>query len=827
MNNININSNTPDSDNSPAQNSTELPPGSNTDSNTSSGADLSAESSANSDSNLNTSNNSALFKKSSTRPAHNPSAIKITAPAFSTPGKPPAPTAQKKEGQQMLYSIVESKSIKGKIMYLCVLFFLSLLFLFILNGYTTKSMQDSIEQMRQKESIQTNHATIDAMNDAIHSSVIRLMLKVQREKASINDIKETSLELKTHSEKLTLALQDSLKVTQQSPDLQELNTEIKRLDGLYSDYQKKATYLLGGFKSLLEMRDAEQSILDKEAGLFVVPKPDAVPAADKADKEEKKKSKKATQSDDSSATAESTQTKKEESKKAQRKKLIAEAVNERQKTLDNMRLQTKVLQGGLEDTYDKEFEVMFKNLAKDGEKLSQSIAKGSSDTHLAITQKVTKLTMVNVLALFGLVVLLSWFITKFVISLNARLNDILKLIDEITQGTYKAKKEEPSAHFLAKNETFSSSSITELEIIEKAIISMADKTIALNDKVKAENADLNDSIIEMLETVGKLSQKDLTQRLQVKENVVGALADAINFLATSTSSAISTTSTVAGMVDEASRESANEAKNIVDKSATQMNLLDKTMQTFSHSLQEIERVAQIAQESSQAAQEVASLTAQTIATVKQTSASMGSIEQSISVAETKIKSLVERSQEIGVIVGIINSISERTHVLALNATIQAAIAGDAGRGFAAVAEEVQKLAENTREATAKISGLILNIQNETQQSIQIVNKTIEIVLQGAQSAQESNEQMQKTEASTRHLIEYVQDIAKSTQVQRQTTNELKEGTVALQSSSEEVSISAKEQLMRARSLLQFSSKLKENVNQFKLIQEARDKNESN
>ena len=79
---------------------------------------------------------------------------------------------------------------------------------------------------------------------------------------------------------------------------------------------------------------------------------------------------------------------------------------------------------------------------------------------------------------------------------------------------------------------------------------------------------------------------------------------------------------------------------------------------------------------------------------------------------------------------LINTIAERTHVLALNASMQAAAAGDAGRGFAVVAEEVQRLAESSRQATQQIAQLVNNIQIETSDTINTVNKTISQVVRG-------------------------------------------------------------------------------------------------
>jgi methyl-accepting chemotaxis protein len=125
------------------------------------------------------------------------------------------------------------------------------------------------------------------------------------------------------------------------------------------------------------------------------------------------------------------------------------------------------------------------------------------------------------------------------------------------------------------------------------------------------------------------------------------------------------------------------------------------------------QVAELAAASNRAAEQATTSTTTALGSVNETVKGMEGIRESIAEAEKRIKRLGERSQEITGIVNLINTIAERTHVLALNASMQAAAAGDAGRGFAVVAEEVQRLAESSRQATQQIAQLVNNIQIET------------------------------------------------------------------------------------------------------------------
>jgi twitching motility protein PilJ len=202
--------------------------------------------------------------------------------------------------------------------------------------------------------------------------------------------------------------------------------------------------------------------------------------------------------------------------------------------------------------------------------------------------------------------------------------------------------------------------------------------------------------------------------------------------------------------------------------------------------------------------------------VQSTVRGMDAIRETISEMEKRIKRLGERSQEISQIVGLINTISERTHVLSLNASMQAAMAGDAGRGFAVVAEEVQRLAENSRQATAQIASLVQNIQIETNDTIATVNKTIDQVVQGSDMARVSGDKMRETRDTTERLVQLVQNIAESSLGQMKLVESLRLGAGEITESTEKTAEQLNAQNQVTSSLVTASQKLVESVSVFKL-----------
>jgi methyl-accepting chemotaxis protein len=192
------------------------------------------------------------------------------------------------------------------------------------------------------------------------------------------------------------------------------------------------------------------------------------------------------------------------------------------------------------------------------------------------------------------------------------------------------------------------------------------------------------------------------------------------------------------------------------------------------------------------------------------------IRDTIRETEKRIKRLGERSQEISGVVNLINSIAERTHILALNASMHAASAGEAGRGFAVVADEVQRLAENARNATSEIASLVNNIQVETNDTVTTMNEAISKVVEGTKLAERAGSEMKDTQATTAELVGMVQQIAKQSRLQAKTSNELRTRAQGIQKSSRDANAKLREQTTYTENLVVYSKRLLDAVHVFTL-----------
>ncbi|MDH5325133.1 MAG: methyl-accepting chemotaxis protein [Gammaproteobacteria bacterium] len=229
-------------------------------------------------------------------------------------------------------------------------------------------------------------------------------------------------------------------------------------------------------------------------------------------------------------------------------------------------------------------------------------------------------------------------------------------------------------------------------------------------KTEEENEMLNNSIIALVRAVSKLGRGNLNSKAPVNEDITGALGDAIN--------------------------------NMSEGIAKTLGNVDAASQQLIH-----------------ASSEVRHNTEQSKGTVLGAAKGMSELRGTIQETAKRIKRLGERSQEIGGIIKLIDNIAERTNVLALNANMHAAAAGEAGRGFMVVADEVQRLAESSKGATEQIAKLVSNIQVETSDTISAMDKAIGEVVKGGEVTEQAAEQMDRTESTVSRLEALGQELA--------------------------------------------------------------------
>jgi methyl-accepting chemotaxis protein len=250
-------------------------------------------------------------------------------------------------------------------------------------------------------------------------------------------------------------------------------------------------------------------------------------------------------------------------------------------------------------------------------------------------------------------------------------------------------------------------------------------------------------------------------RAKVTEDATGPLADAINQLAEDTTDVLKQVRQVALAVANTSKDVNQYALTVNNLAQLEQQEAKATSEQVDSIMQRLSRIALSAQQANQMADTTANTTHQAQTSVTRSVENMSSIRTTVQETGKRLKRLGERSQEISQIIDVINHLAERTTVLALNASMQATAAGEAGRGFSMIAEEIQRLAENSRDSTSQISTLVHNIQQEANTTIATMERTIEQVVNGSSLAEDADKQMQSALDATNQLVSSVEKIAQA------------------------------------------------------------------
>ena len=273
------------------------------------------------------------------------------------------------------------------------------------------------------------------------------------------------------------------------------------------------------------------------------------------------------------------------------------------------------------------------------------------------------------------------------------------------------------------------------------------------------------AILRLLDEIGNLADGDLTARARVTEEITGAIADSINYTVDELRRLVTGITAAAQQVTSATADAQATSSQLLQATQRQATEIQGTGQSVVSMAQSMTQVSRRAGESVKVAQSSLSAAEKGAQAVQNAIRGMNDIREQIQETSKRIKRLGESSQEIGEIVQLISDITEQTNVLALNAAIQAASAGEAGRGFTVVAEEVQRLAERSAEATKHIGAIVKSIQRDTQDAVEAMERSTRGVVEGTRTADEADRALREIEQVSNQLAELIGSISDATEQQ--------------------------------------------------------------
>ncbi|MFM2111564.1 MAG: putative twitching motility protein methyl-accepting chemotaxis protein [Pseudomonadota bacterium] len=324
------------------------------------------------------------------------------------------------------------------------------------------------------------------------------------------------------------------------------------------------------------------------------------------------------------------------------------------------------------------------------------------------------------------------------------------------------------------------------------------------------------AILRLMNELQTVAEGDLTQEATVTEDITGAIADSVNYTVEELRALVGNVQRTATQVAQTTSMVETTSTELLATSTEQLREIRETGKSVLDMAARINNVSSQAQESASVARQSLQAAEQGLSAVQNAIGGMNSIRDQIQETSKRIKRLGESSQEIGEITELISDITEQTNVLALNAAIQAASAGEAGRGFSVVAEEVQRLAERSADATRQIAVLVKTIQTDTQDAVAAMEKSTQGVVEGAKLSDNAGSALTEIDSVSRRLADLIEQISQAASAEAASANMVAGNIQHIFAVTEQTGEGTRSTATQVRELARMAEELRQSVARFKI-----------
>lgn len=338
----------------------------------------------------------------------------------------------------------------------------------------------------------------------------------------------------------------------------------------------------------------------------------------------------------------------------------------------------------------------------------------------------------------------------------------------------------------------------------------------LEEDAKRTNEQNQAAILRLMNELQEVADGNLTVQATVTEDITGAIADSVNYTVEELRGLVGRINNTAEQVSTASTAARDIATRLLTASEQQSREIKDTGDKVLKMASQINEVSRSAGESAKVARASLEAAERGQRAVYNQIAGMNEIREQIQETAKRIKRLGESSQEIGEIVELITDITEQTNVLALNAAIQAASAGEAGRGFSVVAEEVQRLADRSAEAAKQIGALVRTIQTDTQDAVTAMERSTQGVVEGTKLSDAAGTALADIGRVSRQLAELIERIAGNTNEQAQSAGGVAQSMERILAVTDQTSQGTRQAAQSIGQLATLARELKASVARFRV-----------
>jgi twitching motility protein PilJ len=333
---------------------------------------------------------------------------------------------------------------------------------------------------------------------------------------------------------------------------------------------------------------------------------------------------------------------------------------------------------------------------------------------------------------------------------------------------------------------------------------------------KKQKENLQKSVINLLLDIEEASKGNLSVQADVVSGEVGSIADAFNATIRNLQTLVKEVITATHQVHECALANGQVVTNFSQNAMSQAQAIQMVGSSIEEIAVSIEQVNESAQNAAEIARQSRLAAEEGEQTMDETVSSIYQIRNTVADTSKKAKRLADSSQEISKIVSIISGISEKTNLLAFNASIEAARAGENGQGFRVVADEVRRLAEQVTFSAQEIEQLILGIQEETSQMMKMMEESTTQVVTGTKLVKTTKETLQKLAQISQEIDRLLASISESTVNQKTSSQKVTEKMQEVEVISKETAIESKTVAQSLQELLNVAMKLQQSASNFQV-----------
>jgi twitching motility protein PilJ len=324
------------------------------------------------------------------------------------------------------------------------------------------------------------------------------------------------------------------------------------------------------------------------------------------------------------------------------------------------------------------------------------------------------------------------------------------------------------------------------------------------------------AILRLMNELQTVAEGDLTQQATVTEDITGAIADSVNYTVEELRALVEQVQGAVGRVTDTTQQVESTSTELLAASTEQLREIRETGESVLQMAGRINQVSTQAQQTAGVARQSLAAAQTGRQAVENTIGGMNAMRDQIQETSKRIKRLGESSQEIGEITELISDITEQTNVLALNAAIQAASAGEAGRGFSVVAEEVQRLAERSGDATKQIAALVKAIQTDTADAVAAMERSTQGVVESTRLSDAAGSALTDIDRVTRQLAELIEQISQQASQEARSANVVVGNIQHIFAVTEQTGEGTRSTAQMVRELSRTAEELKASVSRFKI-----------